>query len=103
MVRMVCRPAVARIAKNSGLDFIMLDMEHGPFTLETVDGMFQLARAVGLGGFVRVPELSRGYVSRIMDSDPEAARVRSENVERSPMVSVMGFIRYHEWKASAGS
>ena len=42
-------------------------------------------------------------LARIMDSDPEAARVRSENVERSPMVSVMGFIRYHEWKASAGS
>ena len=75
MVRMICRPGIAQIAKNSGLDFIMLDMEHGPFSLETVDSMFQLSRALELGSFVRVPELSKGYVSRIMDCGAEGVMV----------------------------
>ena len=67
MVRMIRNPAVAMIAKNAGLDFIMIDMEHGSHSLEGIADIFKVARAVGLGSFVRVPELSKGYVSRIMD------------------------------------
>ena len=35
----------------------------------------------------------------IIAEDPQASRVSlvSENVERSPSVSLMGFVRYHEW------
>jgi 4-hydroxy-2-oxoheptanedioate aldolase len=68
MVRMVNNPAVAWMAHHAGLDYIMLDLEHGPYTMETVDDIFKVGRALGLGCFVRVPELSKGYVSRIMDA-----------------------------------
>ncbi|HEX9157257.1 MAG TPA: aldolase/citrate lyase family protein [Syntrophales bacterium] len=68
MVRMVKNPAVAWMAYHAGLDYIMLDLEHGPYAMETVDDIFKVGRALGLGCFVRVPELSRGYVSRIMDA-----------------------------------
>jgi len=68
MIRMVRNPAVAWVAANAGLDFIMLDMEHGPYNLETLEDVFKTGRALGLGCFVRVPELSKGYVSRVMDA-----------------------------------
>ena len=67
MVRMVRNPAIAIVAKNAGLDFIMLDLEHGPYTLETVEDVFKVGRGLGLGCFVRVPELAKGYVSRSLD------------------------------------
>jgi glyoxylase-like metal-dependent hydrolase (beta-lactamase superfamily II) len=39
----------------------------------------------------------------IMAEDPQASRARmaGDNVERSPSVSLMGFVRYYEWKSSS--
>jgi len=34
------------------------------------------------------------------DSDTARMRMRNDHVERSPMISLMGFIRYHEWKST---
>ncbi|MDZ4165933.1 MAG: aldolase/citrate lyase family protein [Smithellaceae bacterium] len=68
MVRMVRNPASAWMAHQAGLDFIMLDLEHGPFNMETVEDVFKVGRALHLGCLVRVPELSKAYVSRIMDA-----------------------------------
>ena len=79
MVRMVRNPAIAQIAKAAGLDFIMFDMEHGPFSIETFSDVAKTARSIGLGIFVRVPELTKGYVSRIMDAGADGVMV--------PMVS----------------
>jgi 2-keto-3-deoxy-L-rhamnonate aldolase RhmA len=67
MVRMVRNTAIAALAHNAGLDFIMLDLEHGAYTMEAVDDVFKVGRALGLGCFVRVPELAKGYVSRSLD------------------------------------
>ncbi|MQY76931.1 MAG: aldolase [Spirochaeta sp.] len=67
MLRFVRNPGIAYIAKNAGLDFIMLDMEHGSYTMETLADACKVARGIDLGCFVRVPELARGYVSRALD------------------------------------
>ncbi len=79
MIRMVRNAGIAQIAAEGNLDFIMLDMEHGPFSIETFSDIAKVARSIGLGIFVRVPELSRGYVSRIMDAGANGVMV--------PMVS----------------
>jgi 4-hydroxy-2-oxoheptanedioate aldolase len=79
MVRLVGVPAIARIARQAGLDFIMLDMEHGPHGMQTVEDIAGQARASGIGCFVRVPELARGYVSRALDAGADGVMV--------PMVS----------------
>jgi len=93
MVRMTRNPSIASIAKASGLDFIMLDMEHGSYSLETVEDIAKVARLCGLGIFARVPSLDRAYVSRVMDAGVEAVMV--------PMVSsakearkLVGWARY---------
>jgi 2-keto-3-deoxy-L-rhamnonate aldolase RhmA len=84
MVRMIKDPAVAWMAHHAGLGYVMLDLEHGSYTLETVGNIFAAGRALGLGCFVRVPELSRGYVSRIMDAGATGVMVPMlESVEQA--------------------
>lgn len=68
MVRMIRNPAIANIAANAGLDFFILDMEHGPYTLENLVNIAGVARGAGVDCFVRVPELAKGYVSRALDA-----------------------------------
>ena len=75
MIRVVHNPAVIRIAAASGLDFVMLDMEHGDFSLETVSIQAGVARTAGLGCFVRVPELARQCVSRALDAGADGVMV----------------------------
>jgi len=87
MVRMTRNPAVATMAHNAGLDYIMLDLEHGPYTMETVDDIFKVGRALGLGCFVRVPELAKGYVSRALDSGATGVMVPMlESVEQARLL-----------------
>jgi 4-hydroxy-2-oxoheptanedioate aldolase len=87
MVRMIRNSAVAISAKNAGLDFIMLDLEHGPYSFETVDDVFKVGRALGIGCFVRVPELAKGYVSRSLDSGATGVMVPMlESVEQAELL-----------------
>jgi len=87
MVRMVRNPAIAAVAYNAGLDFIMLDLEHGPYTMETVDDVFKIGRTLGLGCFVRVPELAKGYVSRSLDCGATGVMVPMlESVEQAHLL-----------------
>lgn len=67
MVRLVTSPLVGVMARVAGLDFIMLDAEHGPYSYETMWNMAAPSAAAGLDVFVRVPELSKGTVSRALD------------------------------------
>jgi 2-keto-3-deoxy-L-rhamnonate aldolase RhmA len=67
MIRLVRNPGIAWVARQAGLDFIMLDLEHGPGSLETLADVAGTGRGAGIDVFVRVPELSKGYVSRVLD------------------------------------
>jgi 2-keto-3-deoxy-L-rhamnonate aldolase RhmA len=67
MIRLVRNPGIAWIARQAGLDFIMLDLEHGSSSLETLADVAGTGRGAGIEIFVRVPELSKGYVSRALD------------------------------------
>jgi len=67
MLRMIRSPGVVAIARNAGLDFIMLDLEHAPYSFETLADLARAGRALGLAVLARVPEVSRGVVSRALD------------------------------------
>jgi 4-hydroxy-2-oxoheptanedioate aldolase len=67
MIRLVRNPGIAWIARQAGLDFIMLDLEHGSSSPETLADVAACGRGAGVEVFVRVPELSKGYLSRALD------------------------------------
>ena len=68
MMRIVRNPANCYLAKNAGLDFVMYDCEHSNYNMETLHDMFITGNALGLGGFVRVPNGTKEWISRVLDA-----------------------------------
>jgi 2-keto-3-deoxy-L-rhamnonate aldolase RhmA len=75
MLRVSRNPAVCYLARNGSLDFVMFDCEHSNYTYETLHDMFIMGNALGLGGLLRVPVLSRDYISRALDCGAAGAMV----------------------------
>src|SRR5713101_2109883 len=67
-VIMICTPAVLTLLKAAGLDFARIDMEHSPFSIETVADMAALARALDFPMVVRPPEGKREWITRLLDA-----------------------------------
>ena len=84
MLRIVRNPAVCLFAKNSGLDFIMFDCEHGNYSMETLHDCFIQGNSVGLGGFLRATSLSKDNISRPLDQGATGVMVpMTETVEQA--------------------
>src|SRR5438876_11193900 len=66
-VTMIRTPAVLTLLKAAGLDFARIDMEHSPFSIETVADMAALSRALDFPLVVRPPEGSREWITRLLD------------------------------------
>ena len=54
MVQEVRTPAIAQILKQVGFDFFMVDMEHGPYNLESVSDIIRMGRVMDMCPLVRV-------------------------------------------------
>ena len=67
MVQEVRTPAIAQILKQVGFDFLMLDMEHGAFNLETAAEIIRVARLVEIPPLVRVAGPQYELIGRILD------------------------------------
>src|SRR5215475_6439452 len=67
-ITMVRTPAVLTLLRASGLDFARLDMEHSPFSMETVADMATLARALAFPLVVRPPDGNREWITRLLDA-----------------------------------
>jgi 4-hydroxy-2-oxoheptanedioate aldolase len=61
-------PAVPRILKSAGWDYILIDTEHASFGMETVGNLLHVSAAAGLPAVVRVPEAHRSLLSRPLDA-----------------------------------
>jgi 2-keto-3-deoxy-L-rhamnonate aldolase RhmA len=67
-VNMVRTPGILTLLKAAGLDFVRVDMEHSPFSMETIADMAALSRALDFPMVVRPPEGNREWVTRLLDS-----------------------------------
>ena len=79
-------PAVAQLLAAAGLHFLIVDMEHGPFNLETMADIVRMARQVDITPIVRIPDLTWERVGRVLDAGAQGLmlpRVReAAEVER---------------------
>ncbi len=75
MIRLTRSPAITAIAREAGLDYVMVDLEHGAYSLETVADMALAAKAAGLGFMARAPELTRHWISGLLDLGVEGIMV----------------------------
>jgi len=61
-------PSIATVMAGAGCDFIIVDMEHSTFTMETVGRIVRAARGSDLPNIVRVPAIERHFISRSLDA-----------------------------------
>src|SRR2546428_4926200 len=67
-VTMIRTPAILTLLQAAGLDFARVDMEHSPFSMETVADMAVLARALDFPMVVRPPQGNREWIKRPLDT-----------------------------------
>ena len=68
-------PTVVELAALAGFDFVIIDMEHGPYSVETVQQMIRAAEARGISAVVRVPENSETSILRVLDVGAKCIQV----------------------------
>ena len=61
------QPVVMTLLANAGLDFVLIDNEHGPFSVESLAELSRAPRGVGLTPIVRIPELTYAHVTQALD------------------------------------
>jgi len=112
MMRVVRNSLAALFARQANLDFIMFDCEHACYDYETLHDLFVALNFNGIAGLVRVPELSKGHVSRVLDcgatgvmvpmiNTVEEARLLVKYSKFSPIGSrgFMGATAYNEYSS----
>lgn len=60
-------PQTIEVLGHSGLDFIVLDAEHAPFGIDTLDGAAAAARAASLPAIVRIPNHAPSFINSCLD------------------------------------
>ncbi len=59
--------AVVEVLGQCGLDFLVLDGEHGPFDKTSINACLLAARAVGCATLVRVPNHDAAFILNVLD------------------------------------
>ncbi|MEC7227920.1 MAG: aldolase/citrate lyase family protein, partial [Candidatus Latescibacterota bacterium] len=62
-----CTPGLARLAANAGADFIIYDMEHTGWSIETVRNLIASGDGAPIVPFVRVPATQYHFIARVLD------------------------------------
>jgi 2-dehydro-3-deoxyglucarate aldolase/4-hydroxy-2-oxoheptanedioate aldolase len=59
---------IGQILETAGLDFAIIDMEHTSFSMEEVSNLIAWFKATTVAPFVRIPQIERHFIARIMDA-----------------------------------
>ena len=60
---------------HAGFDFVVIDMEHAPHSMELAYRLIFAAQAMGMAAFVRLPDRSDTCVQRLLDSGSDGLLV----------------------------
>ena len=66
-INLIRNPSSLTLFKESGLDFVRIDMEHSGPSVETVAAFASLGRALDFPVMVRPPEANREWITRLLD------------------------------------
>lgn len=68
-------PAIVEIFGNSGFDFVIIDTEHGPTSMETAENLVRAAELVGATPIVRVSSNDSDKISRALDIGAQGIQI----------------------------
>lgn len=72
-------PEFCEIAARSGMDFVIVDMEHGSFGIETATNMIRAAECGGASAMVRVPDAAPSTILKALDAGATSVLVPNVN------------------------
>jgi len=75
MIRQARDPGAPVIFASVGYDFVLIDMEHGNYSMETVADLIRGAKSAGIAPVIRVPHLETFFISRVLDAGAEGIMV----------------------------
>lgn len=66
-IKIVDNPAMLIMAKDVGMDFVFYDCEHGMISYDKLHDLILMGNSIQMPSLVRVPQLARGDVSKVLD------------------------------------
>ncbi len=87
------QPAVMSLLANAGFDFVLIDTEHGPFSIESVAELSRAARDAGVTPIVRVPELTYAHVAQALDAGAQGIMLPRVTT-RAEVEECVGYMKY---------
>jgi 2-keto-3-deoxy-L-rhamnonate aldolase RhmA len=67
-VRVVRTPEIVRLAKGAGYHWLFIDLEHGPFSIDTASQIATAALDSGVAPLTRIPRGEYALATRLLDS-----------------------------------
>lgn len=93
MVTVIEESDIVNILKVCGFDYFIIDNEHGHIDYGKVANLFALAKALGIPGIVRIPEVKREVVLKYMEMG--AAGILLPNTES--VEEAKALVRYSKY------
>lgn len=75
----VAAPNLMRVMRAAGMDFVIIDCEHGSFDSSQVAAVCAVANGIGLTALVRVPGVSRDPIQKALDAGADGILVPMVN------------------------
>ena len=87
-------PAIGKITKSAGCDFVMIDMEHTGFSFETVKTVLRYVHDAGMASLVRPPSKRADHIARACDMGAQGVSppMLGSADEAARIVDVMKFV-----------
>ena len=67
----VANPSIVEIMGYTGLDFVVIDTEHGPYDTMPMSDLIQAAESKGLSPLVRIADITHKEMQRALDNGAE--------------------------------
>ena len=87
------QPAIMTLLAHAGFDFVLIDTEHGPFSIESVAELSRAARDAAVTPIVRVPELTYAYVAQALDGGAQGIMLPRVTA-RAQVEECVGYMKY---------
>lgn len=71
----IASPSLVEAIGYSGLDFVVIDAEHGPVNMETAENLIRAAEVTGMAPIIRVPHNEPHLILRALDIGAHGVQV----------------------------
>lgn len=91
---MIPSPSVVEAIGYSGLDFIVIDAEHGPVEIQTAENIVRAAEITGMVPIIRVPDNESHLILRALDIGAHGVQVPHVSTKEEAE-QVVEYSKYH--------